>query len=169
MTQEIINNLNTQISKEFEASIFYLRLASYYDSRGYEGLANFYYDQSEEERNHMLMVIKYSNEKGYKVNLNIESNNDEIENNLDMLSSFEMSLNHEEMVTKFIHKSFLKAQELGDLETTDFLSFFIKEQREEEGKFRSLIDELNIGGNSKQVQFIINERLKTNKADIENV
>ena len=56
--------LNKQISAEANSSHLYLAMASWAETRGYEGVSNFFYSQSDEERQHMLKLVKYVNERG---------------------------------------------------------------------------------------------------------
>ena len=54
--------LNKQIRIEAESSQIYLSMACWAESQGLEGVAQFMYAQSDEERMHMLKLVKYVNE-----------------------------------------------------------------------------------------------------------
>jgi len=69
MHTSIENLLNDQIKYEAMASMQYLAMASWADSEGYGGVANFFYSQSEEEREHMLKLVKFMNERGGNVRI----------------------------------------------------------------------------------------------------
>ena len=56
--------LNDQIKYEANASMHYMAMASWADEKGYNGIAEFFYKQSEEERVHMIKLIKFVNERG---------------------------------------------------------------------------------------------------------
>ena len=56
--------LNEQIRIEAESSQIYLAMASWAEVKGLEGVAEFLYDASDEERMHMLKLVKYINERG---------------------------------------------------------------------------------------------------------
>ena len=62
--QKIEEALNKQIGAEAASSQYYLAMASWAETQGYEGVANFFYDHSDEERQHMLKLVKYVNERG---------------------------------------------------------------------------------------------------------
>ena len=62
--KDIESALNKQISAEANSSHLYLAMASWAETRGYEGVSNFFYSQSDEERQHMLKLVKYVNERG---------------------------------------------------------------------------------------------------------
>ena len=53
--------LNKQIKIEAESSQVYLAMASWSESKGLEGISEFMYAQSDEEREHMLKMFKYVN------------------------------------------------------------------------------------------------------------
>ena len=56
--------LNKQIKIEAESSQVYLAMASWSEGQGLEGISEFMYGQSDEEREHMLKMFKYVNERG---------------------------------------------------------------------------------------------------------
>ena len=58
--------LNQQIAIEAESSQFYLAMASWAECNGLNGTAGFLYRHSDEERMHMLKLVKYVNERGGK-------------------------------------------------------------------------------------------------------
>ena len=65
MLSKIIEKaLNNQIRIEAESSQIYLAMACWSEVKGLEGIANFMYTQSQEERDHMLKLIKFVNERG---------------------------------------------------------------------------------------------------------
>ena len=63
MNARIEELLNNQIKYEAQASIQYLAMASWADAEGYNGVAEFFYNQSEEERTHMTKLVKFVNER----------------------------------------------------------------------------------------------------------
>ena len=64
LTKKVEDALNKQIEHEANASQFYLAMASWADTKGLEGVSSFFYRHSDEEREHMLKLIKYVNERG---------------------------------------------------------------------------------------------------------
>ena len=59
MNKRVEAALNDQIKKEASSSQFYLAMACWADMNGFSGVANFMYNQSDEERFHMLKLMKY--------------------------------------------------------------------------------------------------------------
>lgn len=64
LSKNIEKALNDQIKIEAESSQIYLAMACWAEVKGLEGVAGFMYDQSNEERDHMLKLIKFVNERG---------------------------------------------------------------------------------------------------------
>ena len=56
--------LNGQIKIEAQSSQIYLAMASWAEVLGFEGVAQFMYAHSDEERMHMLKLVKFINERG---------------------------------------------------------------------------------------------------------
>ena len=59
LSKEIESALNTQVRIEAESSQVYLAMAIWAEVKGLEGISNFMYDQSDEEREHMLKLVKF--------------------------------------------------------------------------------------------------------------
>ena len=56
--------LNKQIELEASSSQFYLSMASWTETKGLSGSSSFLYQHSDEERQHMLKLVKFINERG---------------------------------------------------------------------------------------------------------
>ncbi len=56
--------LNTQVKLEGYSSHIYLAMAVWAEGQGFEGVANFMYKHSDEERAHMLKLVKFMTERG---------------------------------------------------------------------------------------------------------
>ena len=59
MNKKVLELINEQIWTENHSSFFYLNLAKEFASRGFSGISTFFFNQSEEERSHMLKLINY--------------------------------------------------------------------------------------------------------------
>lgn len=144
ITTTMKKQLNEQIELEANASSAYLAMASWAEMTGYDGAANYFYAQSDEERIHMLKIVKYMNTVG--VGATIPKTNQP----LDTFKSLEMliksALQNERTVTKAIHKMVKTAQKDDDHATYDFLSWFVKEQIHEEAQFEALLQKFDIIG-----------------------
>lgn len=66
MNNRVEKALNEQIHKEASSSQYYLAMASWAENNGLNGTAKFMYTHSDEERFHMLKLVKFVNERGGK-------------------------------------------------------------------------------------------------------
>ena len=60
----IANALNEQIELEGQSSHVYLTMAVWAETQGFDGVAEFLYLHSEEERQHMLKLMRFVNARG---------------------------------------------------------------------------------------------------------
>ena len=66
LKKKIEDICNRQVEREGYSSSLYLAMASWAEVNGLNGVAGWMYNQSDEERIHMLKFIKYINERGGK-------------------------------------------------------------------------------------------------------
>lgn len=136
--------LNKQIAMEGESSVAYLSMASWCEMKGYENSAEFLYNHSEEERMHMLKLIRYVNEAGGHA-LQPEITN--IRHEFSSLKEvFETILDHEIEVTKSINKLVDHCFSVKDFATFSFMQWYVTEQREEETLARRALELFDIIG-----------------------
>ena len=64
MNKRVEEILNKQIEGEASSSHLYLAMASWAETQGFNGIAMFLYTPSDEERLHMLKLVKFVNERG---------------------------------------------------------------------------------------------------------
>jgi ferritin len=147
MNEIVENALNDQIEKEASSSHFYLAMASWAEENGLEGTANFLYGHSDEERFHMLKLIKFVNERGGKARvpgLSLPPNDFKSLKNV-----FELLLEHELKVTESINGLVDICLQEKDYTTHNFVQWYVSEQLEEEALARTILDKLTlIGGDS---------------------
>ncbi len=144
LSQKIEKALNEQIKIEAESSQFYLAMASWAEGKGLEGVSQFLYQHSDEERMHMLKLFKFVNERGGQAivsDLKAPSTNFE-----DVKEVFSKLLSHETMVTNEINKLIFLCLEEKDYTTHNFLQWYVSEQIEEEALARTILDKLNLLG-----------------------
>ena len=63
LTKKIEDLCNRQIEREGYSSNLYLAMASWAETKGMSGIAEWLYAQAEEERAHMLKFFRYVNER----------------------------------------------------------------------------------------------------------
>ncbi len=139
--------LNNQVKIEANSSHLYLAMASWAETKGLNGTAQFLYKHSDEERMHMLKLVQYINERGgiaeipalEKPEASFESLN----------AVFQKLLEHEIMVTGEINKVVEIYLNEKDYTTHNFMQWYVAEQIEEEALARTIMDKLHLIGNDK--------------------
>ena len=142
---------NRQIEREGYSSNLYLAMASWAESNGFSGIAEWLYVQSDEERLHMLKFIKYVNERNGKAIIPAFKKPGTDYKNVEEL--FKEVLKHEEFVTSSINEIVALTLEEKDFNTYNFLQWFVNEQVEEESSVRLILDKLRLVGNNNLYQF----------------
>jgi len=136
--------LNAQMTKEAHAAQIYLAYASWADSQGYSGVANFLFRHAEEERNHMMKILEYILKRGAEVK--VTAIPAPFENPSTLNACFEKVFAHEVDNTKAIYKLVKMSLDEEDWATWNFLQWFVKEQIEEETLAMNLLDKIKLAG-----------------------
>jgi len=139
--------LNDQVALEALASNSYLAMASWCEVTGYQGGADYFYAQSDEERTHMLKVVHYLNDVG--ATATISSIKAPITSYKSLEGLIKTALKNEQTVTKAIHKMVEITQKEKDHSTYAFLEWFVNEQVQEETKFETLLQKFDLIGRDK--------------------
>lgn len=147
LTKNIEEALNQQIRAEAESSQIYLAMAVWADVQGLEGVANFMYAQSDEERDHMLKLVKFVNERGGHAFISDLSAPNVTFNSFKEM--FEMLLQHEIKVSTSINELVHIALQEKDYATHNFLQWYVAEQIEEEAVAKNILDKINMIGDDK--------------------
>ncbi|MBK6936415.1 MAG: ferritin [Chitinophagaceae bacterium] len=148
LNKSIQEALNKQVKMEAQSSQAYLAMASWAEIQpGLEGVSNFFYQQSDEERMHMLKLVKYINERGgHAVVPALEQ---PIISFVSIKILFEEYLHHELAVSNSINELVHTALSEKDYATHSFLQWYVTEQIEEEKVARTLNDKLELIGDDR--------------------
>jgi ferritin len=148
LSKKSLDALNKQVTIEADASHQYLATAAWLESQpGLDGVTDFFYRQSQEEREHMTRLMHYiAMRKGKAVITELAKPKTEFAGLKDV---FEHFLKNEQEVTKSINQWVGLALEEGDYITFQFWQWYLKEQLEEENQAIKLLDELDMVGDSK--------------------
>ena len=139
--------LNKQIELEASSSQYYLSMASWTESQGLSGTSSFLYQHSDEERMHMLKLVKFINERGGTAVIPSLSKPPTTFKSLKQV--FESLLEHELNVTDSINNIVGLCLDEKDFTTHNFMQWYVAEQLEEEALARTTIDKLNMIGTDK--------------------
>lgn len=145
LNPKIEKALNQQVQLEAASSQVYLAMASWAEVNGYEGIAGFLYMHSDEERMHMLKLLKFINERGgHGV---VPALKEPPAKYKGVKELFQDVLNHEIKVSTEINKLVDICLKEKDYTTHNFLQWYVSEQIEEEALARKIIDKLKLIGN----------------------
>lgn len=142
---------NRQVEREFYSSLLYLSMASWTETKGYSGIANWLYEQAEEEKEHMLKFVRYINERGgHAILPALEKPPIEFG---DINKMFDSVLEHEQYISASINDIVALAVKENDFATNNWIQWFVSEQIEEESSVQDIIDKLNLVGKHNMYMF----------------
>jgi len=122
-------------------------MACWAEVHGLEGIAQFMYAQSDEERAHMLKLIKYVNERGGHAQITDLkapiSSYETFQNMFEELYKHEIFVSNS--INELVHITFSEK----DYATHNFLQWYVAEQIEEEATAKSILDKINLIGDDK--------------------
>ena len=144
LTKSILEALNKQIRIEAESSQIYLSMACWAEVQGLEGVAQFMFAQSDEERAHMLKLVKYVNERGGHAEItDLKAPKTKFGTFKEM---FEELYQHELFVSNSINELVHITLGERDYSTHNFLQWYVAEQIEEEAQAKTILDKINLIG-----------------------
>lgn len=147
LSSKVSTALNKQIELEASSSQYYLAMASWAETQGLNGVATFLYTHADEERMHMLKLIKFVNERGgHGVVPALDQPPVKFKS---VKAVFEEVLKHEIKVTNEINKLVETTLKEKDYTTHNFLQWYVSEQIEEEALARNVVDKLKLIGEDK--------------------
>ncbi len=159
VSQNIEKALNKQIRIEAESSQIYLSMACWAESKGFEGVAEFMFAQADEEREHMLKLLKYLIERGGNAVISELSKPATGFNSPKQM--FEEVLEHEIFVSNSINDLVSITFEEKDFATNNFLQWYVAEQIEEEATARTILDKINLIGDDKSGFYLFDKDVRS--------
>ena len=157
LSEKLHNALNDQMNYEFYSAHAYLAMAAYCTDESYDGFANFFLVQAEEERYHAMKFYTFLSNLGYRAKIDgFHSPGNEFTSVLD---AFKKALEHEKEVTRRIYDLSDIALDEREHATMAFLKWFIDEQVEEESTFDTLIAKISRIENDSNAIFMLDAEL----------
>lgn len=158
LSKTIEEKLQSQIEKEASSSQLYLSMACWAEVNGFSGAANFLYMHSDEERMHMLKLVKFVNERGGHATVPaLPKPQKEFKS---LKAVFSAILEHEIKVTQSINDIVTACLKENDHSTNNFMQWYIAEQLEEEQLARSILDKLELIGPEKSNLYMFDKDLE---------
>jgi len=128
------------------ASMLYVSIAAYFDSEDLEQLAEFFYRQAEEERDHAMRFVKYIVDAGGRVEIPALGQQENDFANAE--AAVALSLASEKRVTEQIFGLVEIAQSDKDHIAQRFLDWFVNEQFEEVATMNGLLSVVRRAGDA---------------------
>jgi ferritin len=137
ISQNLVKAINAQVNAELWSAYLYLSMSLDAESKGYKGIANWFFVQFQEEQDHARIFMNYLNSRDAKVELlPIDPVPTSWNSVLDM---YKQTLQHERKVTEMINNLAMIANDDRDFASINRLVWFIDEQVEEEESAREMI------------------------------
>lgn len=159
LNKEVSRLLNEQINKELYSAYLYLDMANYYANESLNGFENWFFIQTQEERDHALLFRQYLLDNGELVISSEIAGLDKKYNNF--REPLVAALEHEEYVTDSINKIYEAAYKVRDFRTMQFLDWFIKEQGEEEKNADDNIKKYDLFAGDPKGLYMLDSEMKT--------
>lgn len=151
MKKKLEEICNRQVEREAYSSNLYLAMASWAETKGMSGIADWMYAQSEEERLHMLKFVKFINERGgHAIIPALEKPPVEYKGVNEMFADV---LHHEKFISESINDIVALASQEKDFALLNWIQWFVSEQVEEESSVQAIIDKLNLLGKNNLYMF----------------
>ncbi len=164
LKKKIEDICNRQVEREGYSSNLYLAMASWAETSGFAGIAEWLYAQADEEKGHMMRFIKYINERGGRAIIPAFKKPEAEYKGVEEM--FNEVLKHEEFITASINEIVELTLSEKDYNTNNFLQWFVTEQVEEESSVMAILDKLRLIGKHNMYQFDRDiMRLRTSASD----
>lgn len=159
LSSNLYKAINEQINAELWSAYLYLSMSMDCQAKGYNGIANWFYVQFQEEQAHARIFMNYLNSRDAKVELlpivEVRTSWDSV---LDM---FKQTLEHEKKVTGLINNIAAIANEDRDYASINRVTWFIDEQVEEEESAREMIAAFEAVEGNKYGMYMLDKELAT--------
>ncbi len=157
LKEKIATLLNKQIKIEAESSAAYLAMAAWCDAHGFDKSGEFFYQQSAEEREHMLKIFKYLSDMGAQpVSPEVPMTNHDFSS---LREVFETMLEAELTVTDAINNIVAECRKENDFATEEFMRWFVKEQVEEVFVARRALELLDMLSNNENGLLLFDDKV----------
>ena len=148
-----------QLNKEYYSAYLYLGMSAYCSKEGFNGAANWFLIQYQEEVAHGMKLFKYLEDQDVEIKLpTIAGVAVEYKSILDV---FKKALAHEQKMTQYLNDLSDLAMKDKDHATYNLLQWYVTEQVEEEAILKSLIDNFKLVGDNGHGLYTIDKELST--------
>ena len=157
LSSNLYKAINEQINAELWSAYLYLSMSMDCQAKGFNGIANWFYVQFQEEQAHARIFMNYLNSVDAKVELLPIA---EVRTSWDsVLDMFRQTLEHEKKVTGMINNIAAIANADKDYAAINRINWFIDEQVEEEESAREMITTFEAVEGNKYGMYMIDKEL----------
>jgi bacterioferritin B len=157
-SERFVEALNEQIANEFGAAHQYVAVGVHYEAETFPRLAQFFYQQADEEREHAMKMVRYLLDTDSPVNLGAVRAPSK--NFPDHVEPVKLALEYERKVSVQIAKLLELARETNDYASEQFMHDFVEEQVEEEATMQDL---LAVAERTREIPMLLEEYLARDK------
>lgn len=159
ITKELEKELIEQLNKEYHSAYIYLGMSAYCSKEGFNGAANWFLVQYQEEIAHGMKLFKYLEDQDVEILLPaIAEVKVEFKSLLDV---FKKALEHEQKMTKNLNILSDLSMKDKDHATYNLLQWYVTEQVEEEANLKAIIDHIKLVGDNGYGLYTIDKELST--------
>lgn len=137
ISKKLNDAINGQIGREFGASLQYVNIATWFDGEALKKLAELFYKQAEEEKEHAMKFVKYLVDTGGSVSIPPVAAPKSTFASAE--EAVKLSLEWELEVTKQINELYAIGVAEKDYAAQNFLDWFVEEQIEEVNSMETLL------------------------------
>ena len=153
-SERFVDALNAQIGREFAAAHQYVAIGTYYAAETFPRLAEFFYEQADEEREHAMKMVNYLIDRNATPDVGAVPA--PRKTFADQVEPISLALEQERQVSVHISELFEIARETRDYPSEQFMQWFLKEQVEEEATMQDL---LAVAERPRQIPVLLEEYL----------
>lgn len=159
ISKDLQKVLIEQLNKEYHSSYIYLGMSAYCSKEGFNGAANWFLIQYQEEVAHGMKLFKYLEDQDVSIELPaIKEVKVEYKSLLDV---FKKSLAHEQSMSKNLNNLSDLAMKEKDHATYSLLQWYVTEQVEEEATVGEIIDHIKLVGENGYGLYTIDKELSS--------
>ena len=147
LNEKLTQALSEQVNAEYYSAYLYLAMSAAANQFGLKGAANWLFVQAQEEMAHGTHIYEYILEHGAAPTFaEIKKPQTTFAN---IQEIFEMTLSHEQEVTRRINAIATLAMQEFDHACYQFMMWYVNEQVEEEANAQEILDKLRLIGDDK--------------------
>lgn len=163
ISKKMQDAINVQMKNEYDNAFLYLSIASWFEQKSLKGFAHWNFIQYQEEQEHALKFYNYLLERQGEAIVDAVAKPQKDWNSV--IDVFKDILAKEKETTENIYKLYEIALEEKDYTTQGFLKWYLDEQVEEEDNASTILEKLEMIGDSKSALVLLDKELGERKAD----